>query len=162
MQEAQVKRRTREKVRRSLDIRFKSLPPVATFAPPQQSWIRAIRESLGMSAADLGSRMGITPQSVLALEISESEGRVRVESLSRAAEAMDCTLVYTLIPRDGLESNVRRQAESVFEETMKKVSHSMKLESQQKAPDASTRQELVSELMNSGALWRASASRKSK
>ena len=149
-----MKRQTRGKVRRSLDVRFGTLPPVTAFEPPKDSWIKAIRESLGMSAADLGARMGITPQSVLALESSEAEGRVRIESLRRAAAALDCTFVYTVVPREGLEVNVRRQAESVFEKTMRGVSHSMKLESQEKTPDESTKRELVSEIMNSPALWR--------
>ena len=36
-----------------------------------------------MSAADLGTRLGIAPQSVLTLEISESEGRARMVPLRK-------------------------------------------------------------------------------
>lgn len=106
-----------------------------------------------MSAQDLGSRLDVSQQAVLALELSEAEGRVRINSLRKAAEVLECDFVYAFIPRTGLENSVRKQATSIFEETIKKVSHSMKLEAQDTALSEADRQELIDSLIASGKIW---------
>ncbi len=148
-----MKRATRAQVRRTLDSRLKGMPTSSTFIPPKQSWIKTIRESLGMSAENLGTRLDVSQQAVLALELSEAEGRVRINSLRKAAEALECDFVYAFIPKTGLESSVRKQATSVFEETMKKVSHSMKLEAQDTVLSEADRKELIDSLIASGKIW---------
>lgn len=151
-----MKRKTRTQVRRTLDNRFKSMPTSATFIPPRRSWIKTIRESLGMSAQVLGSRLNVSQQAVLALELSEAEGRVRINSLRKAAEVLGCDFVYAFIPKTGLENSVRKQATSVFEETMKNVSHSMKLEAQDTVLSEAEREELLDSLIASGNIWHES------
>lgn len=148
-----MKRKTRTQVRRTLDRRLKSMPDSSAFVAPKQSWIKTIRESLGMSAQDLGTRLDVSQQAVLALELSEAEGRVRMNSLRKAAEALECDLVYAFIPKTGLENSVRKQATSVFEETMKKVSHSMKLEAQDTVLSEADQKELLDSLIASGNIW---------
>lgn len=148
-----MKRKTRTQVRRTLDNRLKSMPASSNFIPPKQSWIKTIRESLGMSAKDLGTRLDVSQQAVLALELSEAEGRVRINTLRKAAEALECDFVYTFIPKTGLENSVRKQATSVFEETMKKVSHSMKLEAQDTVLSEADQKELLDSLIASGNIW---------
>lgn len=148
-----MKRKTRTQVRRTLDSRLKNMPASAAFVPPKQSWIKTIRESLGMSAKDLGTRLDVSQQAVLALELSEAEGRVRINSLRKAAEVLECDFVYAFIPKMGLENSVRKQATSVFEETMKKVSHSMKLEAQDTVLSEAEQKELLDSLIASGNIW---------
>lgn len=106
-----------------------------------------------MSAENLGARLDVSQQAVLALELSEAEGKVRINSLRKAAEALECDFVYAFIPKTGLESSVRKQATSVFEETMKKVSHSMKLEAQDTALSEEDQKELLDSLIASGNIW---------
>lgn len=140
--------------RRILDDRFKSMPTSFDFQVPQNGWIRSIRESIGMSAADLGARLGVAPQSVLTLERSEVAGRARMDSLKKAAEAMDCSFVYALVPNSSLEEFVQEQTQKVITETMKKVSHSMKLEGQTTELSDSHYNELLLELQDSSKIWR--------
>ena len=78
---------------------------------PGGGWVRAIREALGMSAAELGTRMGIVETSVLRLEQNEHADRVRVDTLRRAAQALECDLVYALVPRRPLQEMVDGRAE---------------------------------------------------
>lgn len=148
-----MKRKTRAQVRRTLDSRLKSMPASTAFIPPRKSWIKTIRESLGMSAQDLGSRLDVSQQAVLALELSEAEGRVRINSLRKAAEVLGCEFVYAFVPKTGLENIVRKQATSVFEETIKKVSHSMKLEAQDTVLSEVDRNELIDSIIASGNIW---------
>lgn len=145
---------SRKRDRRILDNRFKAMPPTSTWRVPQDGWIRSIRESLGMSATDLGNRLGIARQSILALEKSESEGRVQINSLKKAAEAMDCTLVYALVPNSSLENFVQRQIRKIAAENLKKVSHSMKLEDQEVGFNESLYDDFLKEFEDSSLIWR--------
>ena len=48
------------------------------------------------------------------------DGGARLSSLRRAAEAMDCTLVYAFIPNSTLQQTVERQAGTILEKQMKR------------------------------------------
>src|SRR5215217_7999866 len=88
------------RARSALDRRladWRRLP--AREARPHGGWVRAIRDALGMSAADLAERMGVTQSTVARLESSERDGRIQLDTLQRAADALDCDLVYALVPR---------------------------------------------------------------
>src|SRR5260370_28836373 len=99
--------------RSHLDKRFKEIGAVARFTPPVRGWIKAIREALGMSTAQLAKRLKIKQPSVIALEKSEAKGTIELATLRRVAEALDCTLVYALVPKKPLESVVRGRARSL-------------------------------------------------
>jgi predicted DNA-binding mobile mystery protein A len=86
-----------------------------------------------MSGSQLGQRLGITAQSVQDLEKSEATGKIQLNSLRKVAEAMDCVLIYALVPKDNLEAMVDRRARSLAIEALRRVSHSMALEDQQVA-----------------------------
>jgi predicted DNA-binding mobile mystery protein A len=97
---------------------------------PPKGWIRAIRDALGMSGVQLGKRLGVSPQTVEAMEKSEAAGTIQLNTLKRAAEAMDCTLVYALVPRTSLENTVKNRARQIATTALARVSHTMKLEDQ--------------------------------
>lgn len=116
--------------RRHLDAAFTrgnaaTLPP-----PPAGGWVAAISSALGMTTRQLATRIGVRQPSVVALEKSEVAGTVSLKTLRRAAEALDCDLVYALVPRRTLEETLRRRAESVAQAHVAAVSHSMDLEGQ--------------------------------
>lgn len=69
-----------------------------SFLPPEKGFIRAMREWQGGSAKAFAERMAMKVQSVASIEKSEQKGKIRLDTLRRAANALDCTLVYTLIP----------------------------------------------------------------
>ena len=98
---------------------------------PPKGWILAVREALGMSGAQFAGRLGVKPPRITKLERDELSGSVTIKSMRQAAEALDAVFVYALVPRESLESTVRRQAESVAGMRLKRVSHSMRLEDQQ-------------------------------
>lgn len=83
-----------------------------------------------MTGAQLGERIGITAQSVQNLESSEANGAVQLNSLRKAAEAMNCVLVYALVPKASLEATVRERERAIAIEALRRVSHSMALEDQ--------------------------------
>jgi len=97
---------------------------------PPKGWIRAIRDALGMSGVQLAKRLKVSPQTIEAMEKSEAAGTIQLNTLKRAAEALDCTLVYALIPKTSLENTVRNRARQIAKAALARVSHTMKLEDQ--------------------------------
>ena len=101
-----MKSDTRKRARHRLDERLRALQPIDRFKTPPKGWIRALRDALGMTGAQLGARIGIRPQTVESIEKSEAAGTIQLNTLRRAAEALDCTLVYALVPNTSLETVV--------------------------------------------------------
>ena len=132
---------------RQLAQRLDALGPIPK--RPAGGWIRTIRGALGMSTTQLARRLGIAQSGVVTLEQREVQGTVTLESLSRAARALDCQLVYAIVPRDGLESVRERRARAVARTRLNRVAHSMALENQAVASEEQQAQEdqLVEELL---------------
>jgi predicted DNA-binding mobile mystery protein A len=117
------------RARIALDEKFVRLDP-AVLAPPTRGWVRAVRDALNMSTSQLANRMGVTRSAIAQLERSEVKLSVRLDTLRRAAEALDCDLVYALVPRVGLQESVRRQSERHAARVVGRVDRTMQLEDQ--------------------------------
>jgi predicted DNA-binding mobile mystery protein A len=116
--------------RSRLDQRFRELGAAKRYSVPVRGWIKAIREALGMSTAQLAKRLGIKQPSVVELEQSEAKGTIELATLRRVATALDCTLVYVLVPNKPLETTVRDRARAFARRRREYVEHSMLLEDQ--------------------------------
>lgn len=116
--------------RARLDERLAQFGGAERYRPPARGWIKAIREALGMSTAQLAKRMGVRQPSIVGLEASEEKGSIELATLRRAAEALDCTLVYALIPNKPLGTTVRERARAFLRRRRLPVEHTMLLEDQ--------------------------------
>jgi predicted DNA-binding mobile mystery protein A len=140
--------------RQNLEARFEGMRPVTRFETPVRGWIKAIREALGMSSAQLAKRLKIKQPTVVAMEQSELKGTIQLATLRRIAEAMNCTLVYALVPNVPLEAIVREQARKVARRRLQSVEHSMLLEDQSvAAKDSDAHIDALARDMNPRALW---------
>jgi predicted DNA-binding mobile mystery protein A len=117
--------------RARLDERVAQFGAAERFQPPSRGWIKAFREALGMTTAQLAKRMGVRQPSVVNLEMSEEKGSIELATLRRAAAALDCTLVYALIPNKPLETTIRERARAFLRRRRRPVEHTMLLENQQ-------------------------------
>jgi predicted DNA-binding mobile mystery protein A len=126
-----VKTEVRKRARERLDQRFAPLKPAERFRAPPKGWVRAIRDAIGMSGVQFARRLRVQPPSVAALEASEESGAIQLKTLRRAAEALDCTLVYALVPNGSLEGAVRARARKIALRDLGRVAHTMKLEAQE-------------------------------
>ena len=126
-----MKNDTRRQACQRLDERLLVLKPEDRFKAPPKGWVRAIRDALGMSGVQFAKRLAIRPQSVDALETSEATGAIQLKTLRRAAAALDCTLVYALVPNTSLEDAVQSRARDIAVRDLNRVAHTMKLEAQQ-------------------------------
>jgi predicted DNA-binding mobile mystery protein A len=125
-----MKNNNSQKARQRLDERLLALKPEERLRPPPKGWIKAIREALGMTGVQFAGRLGVSPQSIDALEKSEANGTVQLNTLRRAAEELECILVYALVPKMSLEGVVAERARKIAIQEIGRVAHTMKLESQ--------------------------------
>jgi len=120
----------RKVARQRLDERLGGLKSSRIQSIPTKGWVRAIREALGMTGVQFAQRMGVRPPSVSDMEQSEVHETAQLKTLRKAAEALDCVLVYALVPRRSLEDMVQVRARELAVEQMARIGHTMDLEAQ--------------------------------
>jgi len=118
-----------------LDASLVRFAPLRDLQPPKKGWIRAIRDALGMSGRQLGRRMGVSKMWVGDMERLEASGATTLKTLRRAAEAMDCVLVYAIVPNTTLKETLLKQARQKVRQDMARAAHTMALEDQALAKD---------------------------
>lgn len=98
---------------------------------PSKGWIHSIRQALGVSSGELARRLGTSRQLPLQLEKGEAEDRITLKSLRAVANALDCDLVYALVPRArNMQELIENRARAEAKERVLGVEHSMALENQ--------------------------------
>jgi predicted DNA-binding mobile mystery protein A len=115
---------------RQLDSQLQEWKELKTKNIPFKGWISTLRKALGMKAEQLGKRLGVSRIRIVQLERGESRGETTLRSLRQAAEALDCELVYALVPRTSLANILKQQAIKKAKKAIANVSHTMKLENQ--------------------------------
>lgn len=144
--------------RKHLDHRLAELRNRDFFARPPRGWIRAIRDALGMTALDMGLRIGVSQARATHLEQGEIDDSITLKSLRAAAEVLECELVYALVPRKPLDDLLRERAVLVADQQLAHSSHTMALENQSLRPaDLKTERDRLIEdmLRDPRKLWRS-------
>lgn len=135
----------RRQARRDLDDSTAQIRPLRqSLLRPEAGWVSAIRQAIGMSRKDMAGRMGVNESTVARLEASECAETVQLDTLRRAADALDCDLVYALVPRRPLDEMVMTQGRRHAMKAMSTVAHTMLLEDQM--PSERAMQQLIEEL----------------
>jgi len=148
------RRHSAAEARRSLD---RTLAPLLKLPRrrPQRGWVRAIRDALGMTAEQLGGRIGVTQSTIQRLETSEAADTIQLNSLRRLAEGLGCELVYLLVPRETLSATYDAAARDVARRELARVSHSMALEDQtvEDAGDEERLRQFIAEELDPREIW---------
>lgn len=97
---------------------------------PKRGWIETLRLALGMSQVDLARRMKIKPQTVAQMEDSERKGTISINTLKKAAENLNCQLIYSINPQKKLEEIIREQALKMADDLLRRNQTHMELEQQ--------------------------------
>lgn len=147
------KKLMREQVQESLN----NFLELANKPVPKKGWVRTIREALGMSSYVLAERLGYSRSNITALEQREKKGTISLETLEQVARAMNCKLVYCLVPIEPFDKLLEKQARFLAKKRIQSINHSMKLEQQGLNPKQLKQQEddLVQELLHGDSknLW---------
>jgi predicted DNA-binding mobile mystery protein A len=116
--------------RRRLDEKLTRLAAVSDSDMPTKGWVQAIRTVLGMTGTQFAARLGVSWQSMADLEKSEAAGTIQLQTLRKAAEALDCRLVYALVPKTSLTQAVETRARTIARRNLARVAQTMALEDQ--------------------------------
>ena len=143
--------------RQQLDKQLKAIHSFAQTPRPRKGWIFEVRNALGITASQLGKRVGVSQPTITKLEHSEEAETISLKSLRKIAEAMDCTLVYAFVPHESLEKTLTQQAEKQAMKQIQRVEHTMHLEAQGRDLEEIKReqQEIAKEMIRalSSDLW---------
>lgn len=92
---------TRRLISRRIDRALQPFKTLNKSYSPRDGWVAAIRAALGLTETELARRMNVSQARVNKLESAETEDAITLRSLRKAAHAMDCELVYALVPKEG-------------------------------------------------------------
>jgi predicted DNA-binding mobile mystery protein A len=111
-----MRNEVRRKVRRDLDedLRIFRGPRVRR---SKWGWLRGVRQALGMRVGEVGQRLKVGKSEVYRLEMSEARETITLKRLRAVAEAMDCEVVYAVVPARGTLEDL---AQALEEERRKK------------------------------------------
>ncbi|HRJ71508.1 MAG TPA: mobile mystery protein A [Terrimicrobiaceae bacterium] len=115
---------------RQLDRKLTDWRQVHRQEVPSGGWIRAIRTSVGLTRLALSRILGVKSATIADLERSEAQGTITLKSLRKAAAAMDCDVVYALVPRTTLSGFLEERAQEKARAILARTSHTMALEDQ--------------------------------
>jgi len=143
-----MKPKQKKLAREQLDETLKHFDPLKIVTIPKKGWIRAIRDTLGMTGRQLAKRIGVKQQRVARIELDEKLGKVTLNTMKSTANAMNCVFVYGVVPRDSLEQIVRNQAEKIAKKRMARSNQMMRLEKQELSQKEKTKtlKELIEEI----------------
>ena len=135
--------------RQIIEKKLDNWGPLKSEKAPPSGWIKAIRGALGMTTYQLAKLMGVTQAAAIGYEKREADGKITLDKLSKAAEAMDCKLVYAIIPKDqysSLNDIIDTHAEDFARKILKRTEHTMQLEKQGTGSNKSELKKMVKEL----------------
>jgi len=87
---------------------FNRLRRMNMWPDPGKGWIRTVRTQKDMQGKELARKMHVSPARISVLEKDEQRGAVTLKMMQRAADALDCTFVYALVPKAGSQQTKPR------------------------------------------------------
>ncbi|MEK6628116.1 MAG: helix-turn-helix domain-containing protein [Bdellovibrionota bacterium] len=119
-----------------------------------EGWIRRTRLNLGMTLNKLGNACGVSISTIAQLEKREPAGHISVETLRRAAGAMNCDFIYSFVPKTDMHEFIHQQAYAKAKRILLSADLHMSLEDQRVDSDTEARiQRLKKKLINEGKVW---------
>jgi predicted DNA-binding mobile mystery protein A len=124
-----------QKLRRiQLDDTYKDFYPlVKNLSGKSGGWIKEIRNAFGISSTQFAKLLGISSPAFLKLEASEEKQTIELQTLRRVAAAIDCQLVYAIVPSPefgSLESILKKQSLAAATKVVTRIAKTMALEDQ--------------------------------
>ncbi len=153
-----MKAKQKNLARKQLDETLARLGPLKTLNLPGKGWIRAIREALGMRGEQLARRLQTNKQRISRIEQDEPQGKLTLATLHKVARALECTLVYGLVPKEeSLEHTIQLRATVLAKRRVSRSDQMMRLENQELSPEEKSQllQDLVKDIVDEmpKALW---------
>jgi len=114
------------------------LATIKRFSMPKLGWIKTLRTALSMNGASLARRLGLHRSIVSYLERAEQDGSITLKKLQQVAQAMECELIYALVPKSTMNNPrplirdvLQKQAHHKASKIVNRASTQMIMESQE-------------------------------
>ena len=130
---------------RALDKKTSDLKSAKNIVLQSSGWIKTVREAIGMTVSQLAARLGVTQPRITKME--SNEDNLKLSTMKKAAEAMNCEFVYYFKPKTTFQNLVDEQAQKKAAEVLKTVNVNMALENQEIAEDEVVK-DFASDLIN--------------
>ena len=130
---------------RALDKKTSDLKSAKNIVSQPSAWIKTVREAIGMTVSQLAARLGVTQPRITKME--SNEDNLKLSTMKKAAEAMNCEFVYYFKPRTTFQNLVDEQAQKKAAEVLKTVNVNMALENQEIAEDEAVK-DFATDLIN--------------
>ena len=130
---------------RALDKKTFDLKSAKNIVPQPSGWIKTVREAIGMTVSQLATRLGVTQPRITKME--SNEDNLKLSTMKKAAEAMNCEFVYYFKPKTTFQNLVDEEAQKKAAEVLKTVNVNMALENQEIAEDEAVK-DFASDLIN--------------
>ncbi len=98
--------------RKKLDLEMRPFRQAGLDKHPTNGILRAVRKALRIRSHEIAARMGNTRSVVFTTELREMKGTLTLRAMDRMADAMDCKVVYSVVPKGG------RTLEELYEERL--------------------------------------------
>lgn len=113
-----------------------------------------MRNALGLTLAELAKLVSISPVTLAQAERREIEGKVSLSTLRKIAEAMECELIYSFVPKKDMKTLIHDKAFEKAAKTLGIADLHMKLENQKVEGDELERIErLAKKFIEKGDIW---------
>lgn len=64
-------------------------------------WLRRVRQALGVHVTEMAKELEVNASVIFRLELSEDRKSISLRAMEKMAGALECKLVYGIVPRDG-------------------------------------------------------------
>jgi predicted DNA-binding mobile mystery protein A len=137
-----------------IDRRLESLRQTKDKATVRGGWIKFMRQALGLTLQDLAALLSLTPANIAQAQRREVEGKVSLSTLKKMAEAMDCDLVYSFVPKKDIRTFINDKAMKKARKILTNAHLHMKLEDQKVEGNEEERvARLARKFIEKGDIW---------
>jgi transcriptional regulator with XRE-family HTH domain len=98
--------------RKRLDAEMQPFRRAAMEKHPTSALLRTLRKAMKIYSPEIAAKIGRSSLTVFAMERREAKGKITLRDMERYANAMDCIVVYGIVPRGG------RTLEELYEERL--------------------------------------------
>lgn len=137
-----------------IDRRIEAIRSTKDKASVRGGWLKFMRLALGLTMQELAHRAGLATSNIAQAEKREAEGKITLELLQKLAHAMDCEVVYSIVPKKDIHTFIKDKALEKARATLLNADLHMKLEDQKVTVSEEERIErLAKKFIAQGDIW---------
>jgi len=115
---------------KQLDKQLQPWHQIKQWYKPKCGWVHTIRKALGITTKQLAKKLDVSRSRVVRIESDELKGVLTMQTLAAVADALNCVLIYALVPKKPLYKILDDQARKIATLRINRVSDNMLLENQ--------------------------------